>query len=876
MLSPGTQVDAYEILGPIGRGGMGEVYKAKDTRVDRFVAVKVLPAEVAGERDAQGRFEREARSLAALSHPRICSLYEFTRHEDRAVLVMEYLEGQSVAERLAAGRLQPRDALPIAIEVADGLAAAHRAGLVHRDLKPGNIMLTRAGAKLLDFGLAKENTRAPGGDDPTLAAGRSGLTEAGVAVGTLAYMAPEQLAGQAVDARTDIWAFGCLLFEMLTGRRAFAEVSLTDLRAAILEAEPSLSPTRFTAALERVIRKCLARDPDSRWQSAVDLRDELAWINSDTGSPAAPVKPRRLWPAIALWAGVLMAIAAAFFLGSRRTGTTAAPPTRHFELTVPRTGGLAAQGLSPDGSSLAFIGPGPDGTSVLWLRSLASPNAQILADTEGAEPSCPPFWSPDGRSIAFVARGKLRRIDAAGGHAQPVADVNGTLYGGDWNADGTIVVGTYQLSKTHGVHRVSAAGGSLAPFVALESNALLQAVPRFLPDGRRFLFLSWLPEVSRRDICVASLDDPAARCLGLHPDFFAGVTGSALVFMRGDTLYAHPFDSGTATLRGTPVVIAERLARDGFGRASVSVAGGGLLLYEAARPELRQLVWIGRDGARLGTLGDVSAQTGVEMSGDGQWVAVVRSAEQGPAAWLFDVRRGVTTRIAGPNGDVVGALVSADGARLTYITRINGRAAIVERPSQGGEGRALFDYAGEGILALSDRSRDGQHLVIGLAERDRRILQVLTIGGEPATIAQGSVSLTRARLSPDGRWLAYESAQTGEPQLFISQVSGGTQQRQVSAVGGFQPEWRADGRELFFIAPDGKLMVTSVDPAKGMDLGTPRVLFPTELRGQLVDRRYGVTADGKRFLFAVPRAGDTAAGTTTFQVLVNWTDTLMR
>ena len=872
-LSPGCRVDEYEILAPIGRGGMGEVYKARDTRVDRIVAIKLLPGGVSDQADARDRFHREARALATLSHPRVCSLFEFTRHEGRAVLVMEYVDGESLAERLAHGRLALPEALQRAIEVAEGLAAAHHAGIVHRDFKPANIMLAKDGAKLLDFGLAKAVTQPLAGNDPTQAVPHD-VTQAGGVVGTPAYMAPEQLQGRIADVRSDIWAFGCVLYEMLTGAPVAAHARGLDANGGRNDLRTALDGSPVTVALDRVIRKCLAQEPDARWQSATDLRDTLSWIARDAEheGDAVPQRSSRrvMWAALALGA-VGLAAALAVFKG---TGTSGAPgdvTLRHVELTVPRLSALEGVALSPDGTSLAFIGPGPDGIPVVWVRPFASAIARPLPGTERADAACPPFWAPGGQAVAFVAENKLRRIAITGGQAQSIADFSGSIFGGDWGADGTIVLGTYQLSRTYGIHRVPADGGQLAPVLLMQPGTLLQAQPRFLGDGRRFLYLSWAADESGRQICLGSLDDPNPKCPGIPAHFFAGMTRDHLLFARGDTLYMQRFDSRTGRPEGAAVVVSEGLARDDLGRVSASIAGE-TLLYQVAQPEWRQLVWMTRDGVRAGTVGDAAVQAGVRMSEGGEWIAVERPGERGPAIWTIEVERGITSRVPTPDLESAWSpVLSGDGGRLTYQAPLDGHAAIVEQPTHGGERRVLFRYGGDGILAFADRSRDGELLAIGLAERNRRVIQVVRAsGGPPATVADGPVSLVKSRFSPNGRWIAYESGQTGQTQVFVAPVPPTGQRWQVSSAGGDQPEWRADGQEIFYLAPDGALMAAAVETAPAFALKAPRLLFRTPLRGQAVEQRYAVTRNGERFLFSVPREGDQTSTTTTFRVLLNW------
>lgn len=881
-LAAGTRLGPYEVVSAIGAGGMGEVYRARDTRIDRTVAIKVLAADTTAGLEAEGRFEREARALATLNHPRICTLFEFTRLNDQALLIMEHLDGQSLGERLARGRVPLDEALRIGAEIADGLAVAHRAGLVHRDLKPANVMLTKTGAKLLDFGLAKAAAGEPvRADAPT----QQSLTGAGMVLGTVAYMSPEQLDGRPVDQRSDIWAFGCVLYELLTGRRAFDGATSAVVVAAILERDapvPSTIEPTLPAALDRVVRKCLARDPDTRWQSAADLSDELQWLASggERGMPApAPVpQPGRAWRDRLLGAAAVAAIALALVLLWRPSRPPApVAPTRQLELTIPRTDAYESLALSPDGSRLAFISSGATGTPSVWVRSMATAAVRPILGTEGAVPGAPPFWSPDGDSIAFVAGRKLRRVNLTSGQVQIIADMQGQILGGDWGADGTILVGTYQLSKTRGIHRVPAAGGQLAAITTLEPEVLLHATPKFLPDGRRFLFLEWAFDERRRDVCVASLESPAPRCFDVRSHFFAGVTDRYLLYSRDARMFAHPFDMNNATLTSDPIVLAERLAEDRLAKIGASVAGNGTLIYQPSSNKVRQLVWFDRSGARVGVAGDSAVQDRFDVDAAGQRVAIERFGDDGTQLWIIDAIRGVMTKADAGSDQVSAPVLSRDGLRLAYIARQEGRTAVVERPTAGGDGRVVFEYRGEGVVYLATRSWDGKSIVVGVAERNGRTIQLVPLdGAKPTAVGGAWFSPSTVRLSPDGRWLAYASTQSGQLQVYVSPVPPTGEQWQISASGGEHPQWRGDGRELFFIAPDGTMMSAEIAPGPTFDFTAPRPLFKTGVTGDLVSQRFVATADGNRFLFNMPVDGNRAATTTTLQVVLNWTNGLAR
>ena len=881
------RVDVYELLGPLGAGGMGEVYKARDTRLGRLVALKVLSSQLTVDRVAAERLDREARTLASISHPHVCALFGLAEHENRSVLVMEYLEGITLAHRLAKGRLAIAECLRIAVEIAHGLTAAHRAGIIHRDLKPENIMLTKPGVKLLDFGLAKPAMVAAHDSVAATITGHQ-LTREGTISGTLPYMAPEQLEGREADPRTDIWAFGCVLFEMITGRKAFEGRTPASLVGVILERDPpapsALEPAA-SGALDRVIQKCLAKDPEKRWQTAQDLGDELQWVAGGTSTVPSPIRSRRRsWRAGLAGAIAGLAVASTVFLISRpwRSQLADAPPT-HLELTIPRLAFVDSLMVSPDGRQLAFIAPDSQGRNMLWVRSLAENLARPLAGTESAHPGTPPFWSPDGKTVAFVSDNKLKRIELAGGSPVTLAEITGEVMGGSWSPRGSIVIGTQQASKTHGVHTVAASGGPLVPLIPLEPGALLHGSPKFLPDGRQFLYLSWAFDENRRELCVASLDRPTGRCLGIKLHYFAGFTSDFIVYGRGDTLYVHPFDLASGRPTGEPSVIAEGLAHDPFGRMTLSIGGANTLVYQSAPRAMRQFVWADREGRPTGMVGEAGAYGGFDVTARGEYILAEREEGGDIGLWLIDVARGVTSRAVvlppGANQDrLLGPVLSRDGDRLFYRTRRSGHAMVVEQPTRGGSERVVYEYRGGGVLYLADVSADLQSVAIGTAEPGRRYAALIPRqGGAPVTFAEGLIDLASSRLSPDGRWVAYVSQESGRADVYVAPLPPSGAHWQVSTAGGVQPAWRGDGEELFYLAPDGSLMAVPIKRSTTFDAGTPTRLFSTTA---LADRfrvsGYRVTADGRRFLLNTLRPGDKAATTTTLQVVLNWTAAMKR
>jgi eukaryotic-like serine/threonine-protein kinase len=893
-LPSGMRLGPYEVVGRIGAGGMGEVYRARDTRLDRDVALKVLNRELAARPQTRERFEREARAVSRLTHPHICALYDVGRASSAEgevpFLVMELVEGETLAARLARGPMPVPEAITVASQIGDALAAAHAAGIVHRDLKPANIMLARTGAaraaahvRLLDFGLARLREATGGPADPSQP---GTLTTGAALVGTLPYMAPEQVRGEPADARADLFAFGAVLYEMLTGRRPFAEGSQAELTVAILERMPpppsTLQPD-VPEGLDLFIHACLAKAPAERWQSAQDVVLQLKAIEALQALDAFEVNRLRLASRVRkVWrrarasgsaAAITLGLGAALLVIALRFTPVVppAPAVRQLDLSVPRLAALESLAVSPDGERLAFISDA-GGVPALWIRSLGEPAARAIPGTDGAHREGQPFWSPDGEWIAFVAGGQLRRVRPAGGEIQALADAAG-IRGGIWGPDGTLLVG--RASATHGVHRLDLAGGRLVPLVPLEPHAFLHALPKFLSDGRRFLYFTWTADERHRDICIAALDRPSGRCLGVHPEFFVGLAEQReVLFTRGGTLFAQPFDARTERLTDAPRVVLDGIAHDDFGRAAISVAAaGGTLVYQPAISDARELVWMDRRGTRVGSIGEATPQAGLAISADGAAVAVTRPSRTGTAVWTLDAARGAATTAASTQA-ASAPFVSPDGLTLTYLTRLpSGHAAIVERPMRGGPERVLFEHRGEGVLYFADRSADATQLVVGIADRRGRFASIVPAsGGTPLRIVGGpGVGLGNARIAPDRGWLAYESRQTGRSEVYLSPIPSTGEEHQVSVSGGQHPYWSADGRELLFVDPDGWLMSAPVTSSAALAFGIPQRLFKTDLVApDLGSRRFAVTADGERMLIGSSRGGRADAETSTLRVVLNW------
>ena len=662
-LSPGTRLGPYEITAQIGAGGMGEVYKAKDTRLDRTVAIKVLPTHVASDPQFRERFEREGKAISQLNHPHICTLYDVGRQDLTDFLVMEYLEGETLADRLVKGALPLDQALTIAIQIANALDTAHRAGIVHRDLKPGNVILTRSGgksaapiAKLLDFGLAKANSPAVGGAGLSmLPTTPPNLTAQGTILGTFQYMAPEQLEGQEADARTDIFAFGAVVYEMVTGKKAFEGKSQASLISSIMSVEPapisSIQPMS-PAGLDRVVNICLAKDPENRWQSAHDLASELCWIQ-EAGWGAGvgtlrtrkrtPLSQRIAWAAAGLFLLTSLALTFAYFRGS---APSRARPVRLQMVAPANTTFADSVAVSPDGNWLAFTATQPDGNSSLWVRSLDSLVARSLPGTEGARQ---PFWSPDSRALGFFAGGKLKRTELSAGTLQTLAEASPDPRGGTWGRDGTIV---FAPSFQGSLLRIAATGGEVSPAIALDSMRMEQTQrwPSFLPDGRHFLYY-----VSRGggeepgEIFVGSLDQQPPRRVVDSSSLAMFVAPGYLLFVRGKTLLAQPFDVDRLQLNGRPVAIADQLSSSGStaGLRTFSVSSSGVLAYHVGSGSKTQLAWLDRAGRELGVLGPPADHHAPRLSPDGTRLAEnlwdSDSSTNGDI-WLTDLARGVASR----------------------------------------------------------------------------------------------------------------------------------------------------------------------------------------------------------------------------------------
>jgi Tol biopolymer transport system component/tRNA A-37 threonylcarbamoyl transferase component Bud32 len=884
-IAAGAQLGPYKVLGPIGAGGMGEVYKALDTRLERTVAIKILPDHLADRAELRERLEREARTVASLNHSHICTLHDIGRQDGTDYLVMEYLEGVTLAQRSLKGSLPLDQVLQYAIEIADALDKAHRKGITHRDLKPGNIMLTKSGTKLLDFGLAKlKQEVAPANVQLSqLPTAGEPLTAQGTIVGTLQYMAPEQLEGKEVDARTDIFAFGTVVYEMATGKKAFEGKSQASLIAKILETDPppisSLQPMT-PPALDRVVKTCLAKDPDDRWQTASDLKRELKWI-AEGGSQAgisAPVVAGRKGPlrnirvAWSVAAVLLAVLALGGFTYFRRAPQDV--QTTRFLFSPPATplGAVSTNGVSaplavsPDGRRIAFIVGSADGENLLWVHSLDTLTAQPLPGTEGA---LSPFWSPDNQFIAFFAGGKLKKIDVSGGPPITICDAPGPPAGGAWSQYGVIV---FSPTNTTALQRVSASGGVPTAATTLRAGESSHWRPFFLPDGRHFLYRA-MAGSAVLPIYMGSLDSTEGKVL-LNSDSNNVVYSQGhLLFLRDTTLMAQPFDAQRIVLTGEAVPVAEQVETQGIPPYGIfSASENGVLAYLGGTSSAgNQLVWFDRTGRQIGVLGDRALYSDLALSPDGKRVSVSipTQAGKGEDIWLYDVARGLRTRFTFGSGVARDALWSPDGSRIVFSSNRKGHFDLYQKASSGAGSEEVLLEARPDKDAVS-WSPDGRSILYmtGYAPTTGTDLFELPLSGDrkPIPFLNTQFNESSGRFSPDGRWVAYVSDESGRNEVYVTSFPGPGGKWQSSVGGGSLPRWRHDGSEIFYLGPDNKLMAAAVN-AKGssFEVGAVKPLFQTHATAYRYS--YDVTPDGQRFLIST---APEQPGTAPITIVLNW------
>jgi serine/threonine protein kinase len=874
---------------------MGEVYRALDIRLDRTVAIKVLPTRFSADPVRKQRFEREAKTISSLNHPHICVLHDVGHQDGMDYLVMECLEGESLAKRLEKGALPLEQVLKFGPQIADALDKAHRNGVVHRDLKPANIMLTPSGAKLLDFGLAKPATPLLAGATMTVATRPPPVTEEGTIVGTFQYMSPEQIEGKDVDGRSDIFSLGAVLYEMVTGQPPFQGKSQLSIASAILEKEPaSISTIKpMTApALDHAIQKCLAKTPDERWQSASDLASELKWtaesgalVGTFTFGSQAKV-PRQCLPwSVAALLGATTALTAFLYWGKKSPVTEpvrftiSAPQQTKFAPGPPWGSPLA---VSPDGRRLVFVALGKDGTRRLWLRPLDALAAQVLPGTEGASA---PFWSPDSEWVAFFADNRLKRIAVSRGETETLCQCQSGGGGGTWNQNNVILFSP-ALAGEGGLFRVPASGGTPVQVTELDAGhgEANQTWPFFLPDGRHFLYHRNYTDGAA--IYVGDLYSPSGmRLLPLDMSVLDYAPPGYLLYAHDRVLFAQPFDAKRLTLAGDPIRVVDGVEEVGPGSAAFSVSSNGVLVYwGGATPPQQQLTWVGRDGTRIAPVGEPGEYYHFSLSPDGRRVAVTayESGAKGipTAIWLLDGFRGTATKFSFQFGAGI-PVWSPDGARIAFsYDNRPGPPTVYLKPTGGPEQYDLLVEAGGN--QPTDWSADGDTVV--LEHRDPKTQNDLwptSVSGERKSrpLLATPANETGGRLSPDGRWMAYTSDESGRNEIYVISLLEPHGATRISTDGGMQPEWRRDGSELFYRTPDRKLMAVPLKAGAVFDAGKPHELFtlppepPAWIQGGADQRVYAPSADGQRFLIGAP-VGE--GSSTPITVILGWDGALKK
>jgi hypothetical protein len=872
-LFPGTHLGPYEITGPLGSGGMGEVYRARDMRLERTVAIKILPRELSNDPIRKHRFEREAKTISSLNHPHICVLHDVGSQDGIDYLVMECVVGDTLSNRLEKGPLPLDQVLRVGREIADALDKAHRSGVVHRDLKPGNIMLTSAGAKLLDFGLAKP--AAALASAATLTAVRSApATEEGTVVGTFQYMSPEQAEGKEVDGRSDIFSLGAVLYEMVTGKRAFEGKTQLSVASAILEREPSsitsikpLTPP----ALDHAVKKCLAKIPDERWQSASDLASELRWITESAGQAAGTAfegasgktRKRATW----LIAGALVGAA---IVGAVRWPSSKPPEvTMYFSAPMPFPARDIA--VAPNGHTIAVVAYLESARrDALWIYELGLPGARSIADTEGASY---PFWSADGKFLAFFADGKLKKLEVSGGSAQTICDAPSGR-GGTWNKDGVIVF-TPDAALGGSMYRVLASGGTPTPISTPDRGRGEDSHrwPMFLPDGTHYLYMAanFSGQKGVDAIFVGALESSEKRFVVEASGNAAYAAPGYLIFYRDRNLLAQRFDLERFALTGEPTTILTEIQNLlPIKRAVFAVSDNGLLVAQTGSVvTLSQPIWFGRKGNQVGLVSKPAVYGNVSIARNGRSVAVNKTdaGSLNTDIWTYDLQRDSTKRLTFDTAFVAAPIWSPDSGRLVFFSNRQHGNDLYMKNTDGAQEEKIILHDDFDKFA-NDWSRDGKYI---LYTRGTDLWSVILPELKSSLFLKAPSVVRNGQFSPDGKWVAYSSNETGKWEIYVTSFPDARGKWQVSTGGGEQPRWRGDGKELFYLSSDGKMMAAPVTIGASFDVRTPVALFqatprqPISSRDQFV---YDVSRDGQRFLILTQMKQPDSAP---MSVVLNWT-----
>ncbi len=862
-LAPGLRLGPYEIIGLVGSGGTGEVYRARDLRLGRIVALKLFNTDHEPAPGHDARLREEARAIGSLAHPRICALHDISEHSGRTFLVMEFIEGETLAERLVRGRLPVTEALEYAIQILEGLDHAHHRQVVHGDLKPSNVMITSGGIKLLDFGLARLRASAAGLEEAPLS---STATAAGRFEGTVPYMAPEQLEAGVVDERSDIFAFGATFFEMLTGRRAFDSVTPAGTVAAILERQPVWPPraqVEYPEAFELLVMTCLTKNADRRWQVARDL--ELQLRNFRRPVDREPVNARRFGKGrtAVLAASALVTLAVAWYAMSG----AALRPRMQFVIEPPPQSAFASGAISPDGRQLAFFRVDAHDESELWTRPLDSLDARRVAGSRGAAWQ---FWSPDGKAIGFFAGRRLKTIPASGGAPVDLASAP-AAFGASWGLDGSII---YAPAAQGGLYRVASTGGPstqlTAPIAA--SGEISHRWPHFLPDGRRYLFLSWHREPARRALYVGFLNGEAPKRLGSIESAAVFAPPHYVLWTAGGTLFARRLDLEKLEFTGSAQSLASGVNHGtNFGWNAVSASRDGAVVYQSLSPSATQPTWFNRAGERIGAASDEGSYGDFNLASDERRLALTSKTPDGQSGvWQLDLQRAVLSYFA-VDSPAAAPIWSPDGETIIFAKHFQGAFRLFRKPSAGGSEEPVLatDHSRMplgGKQIPSDWSTDGRLI---LFEEDGDICMLsLGKGTEPRVLVRGPAHETQGRLSPDLKWVAFSSDASGRREVYIAWLSNPERRWQVSAQGGRDPLWRIDGREMFYVADDGTLMAVALrSRGETFEAAVPVPLFKLRV-DPLSSRAFAATHDGQRFLVnhlvqpPVPRT----------TIIFNWAD----
>ncbi|MDZ4806367.1 MAG: protein kinase [Candidatus Eisenbacteria bacterium] len=873
-LAAGTRLGPYEIASPLGVGGMGEVYRARDTRLGRDVAIKVLPPHLADSADSRARFEREAKAISSLNHPHICTLFDVGREGETDYLVMELVEGETLQKRLERGPLPTDEVLKLGMQIADALDKAHRQNMVHRDLKPANVMLTRTGAKLLDFGLARATGLAGNVSELTSSPTMTrALTTEGTIVGTFQYMSPEQLEGQEADARSDIWALGVTLYEAVTGKRAFEGRSQASLIGSIMNTEPSPVTSVATLApptLERLIRGCMTKDPDERIQTAHDVKLQLQWIQeggSQAGIPLPVAARRRSRERVLVIATVVSALATAVLAAKMMLTQEPESPVYRFE--IPPPSGIRfmdAPRISPDGRMIAYNATDSVGVSRIYLRPLDALVARPLGGTEG---TLRPFWSPDSRFLGFMAGGKLKKVEVTGAPPIVVCDAP-TGADGSWGVKGDIL---FDGRADDPIRQVSSGGG--VPVLAVGRDTVKNVTqvgwPEFLPDGRHYLFLA-IGANSR--LAVGELGSTKIVDLGPCDSQIKFVPPGHILFSRGGTLVAQRFDAGSLKFRGDPVPIAEKVSTDAIGTSEFHASDNGILVFSTRRAQRGRLVRLDREGRELGVVNAPASGFHPALSPDGRRLVfrAVDDVSRSRDLWLVDLVRDVATRFSHDVGNENYPVWSPDGRKVIYYSDGVGSAGLYRKDVTGaGKSEMIYPFSTSECIPTC-WSADGRLLFFDRAgvegRRDIYVLDLTRPGSEPTAFLDAPFDEWQSTLSPDGRYLAYTSFESGRNEVYVQSYPDRADKWQVSTHGGNEPTWSADGRQLYYLSAEQNMMSVSTGNGQGFEPGVAERLFAAVvLQADGPRVHYVVTPDGGTFYIVAP--GSSQALPSTY-VVVNW------